>query len=105
MIKRIITWMYGAARTNDPRTSREAAAVDRSTLSERVLTVIRGGHYEPREAGWTGHELAEILEVPLNSVTPRLAPLRKAGLIKASNHRRNGQIAWIPCEATDVDAY
>lgn len=42
----------------------------------------------------TGKELAYYVAAPLNSVTPRLAELRRAGVIKDSGQRREGQIVW-----------
>lgn len=83
------------ARKTDPSTSQQAAKPKRTGLRQQVLNVICGGHYEPRDAGWTGHEIAELLGVGLNSVTPRFAELRKAGQIKDSGQRRDGQIVWV----------
>ena len=83
------------ARKTDPSTSQQAAKHKRTGLRQQVLNVICGGHYEPRDAGWTGHEIAELLGVGLNSVTPRFAELRKAGQIKDSGQRREGQIVWV----------
>lgn len=85
----------GVARNNDPDTSKKAARVKRTSLRERVAIAINGGHYEPRGQGWTGHELAGELWAPLNSVTPRLAELRRANRIKDSGLRRDGQIVWV----------
>lgn len=86
-----------AARANDPATSKVAAKVNRTTLREQVYNVICGGHYEPRESGWTGHELAAVLKAPLNSVTPRLAELRRGDKprIKDSGNKRDKQIVWV----------
>lgn len=84
-----------AHRANDPDTSVAAAKVKRTSLRERVSIVINGGHYEPRAQGWTGHELAASLDAPLNSVTPRLAELRRTDRIKDSGQRRDGQIVWV----------
>ena len=82
-------------RSTDPDTSKAAAKPKRTPLRERVAIVINGGHYEPRQQGWTGHELAAQLQAPLNSVTPRLAELRRTGRIKDSGQRRDGQIVWV----------
>lgn len=82
-------------RSTDPDTSKAAANPNRTPLRERVAIVINGGHYEPRQQGWTGHELAAQLQAPLNSVTPRLAELRRTGRIKDSGQRRDGQIVWV----------
>lgn len=58
-----------------------------------VWKVIEG----PLSLGATGHEIAIALGGIhlLNSVTPRLAPLRREGLIKDSGMRRERQIVWV----------
>lgn len=83
------------ARKTDPSTSQHAAKPKRTGLRQQVFNVICGGHYEPRAIGWTGHEIAELLGVGLNSVTPRFAELRRAEQIKDSGQRREGQIVWV----------
>lgn len=83
------------ARKTDPSTSQKAAKPKRTGLRQQVFNVICGGHYEPRAIGWTGHEIAELLGVGLNSVTPRFAELRRAEQIKDSGQRREGQIVWV----------
>lgn len=91
------------ARKTDPGTSKVAAVrANRTGLRERIMNVMSGGNYEPREQGWTGKELAAQLEVPLNSVTPRFAELagtsasyKKPPRIKDSGQRRDGQIVWV----------
>lgn len=103
LLHRITQFVVGLVRSTDPDTSIAAASVDRTRLSDRVLTTIQGGYYEPRTEGWTGKELAIQLHVPLNSITPRLAPLRRLGLIKDSGIRRDKQTAWIACDPEEKD--
>lgn len=81
-------------RKNDPDTSKAAARKPRIGLRQQVYNLLRGGHYE-RPKGWTGKEASVALSCPLNSVTPRFAELRRAGWIKDSGVRRDGQIAWV----------
>jgi hypothetical protein len=88
------------ARLTDPATSHAAAEASKPkrvswTLRERILIAMNGGHYEPRPQGWTGHELAEHLKVPLNSITPRFKELVDEGKIKDSGERRERQIVWV----------
>lgn len=66
------------ARAEDPLPSKEAAAsVDGEKLAEKVLEYLRscGAH------GATSHEIAAGLGLSLVSVSPRLAPLQRRGLV------------------------
>ena len=69
----------------------------RRSLRARMFRLVVDAYQAGADGnGWTGKEFAELLDAPLNSVTPRLAELRKAGTIKAHPHmRRDGQIVWI----------
>jgi hypothetical protein len=95
---RIVVIQSDKARVTDPTTSHAAAEASkpkRMSLRERILIAMNGGHYEPRPQGWTGHELAEHLKVPLNSITPRFKELVDEGKIKDSGERRERQIVWV----------
>lgn len=84
----------GQARADDPQTSKEAAEkIGGGKLADLILTVM--GQREGNEAdiGWTGKELASLTGRPLNSITPRFAQLRRAGLIHSAG-RRDKQIVW-----------
>lgn len=75
------------ARRTDPDTSRSAAArIDGSGLAERVLGALADGDA-------TTHELAERLGLSLVTVSPRLAPLRRKGLVVEAG-RRDGRTVW-----------
>lgn len=66
------------ARTTDPTTSSAAAAsVDVSKLEQAVLRALRA--FGPT----TMHQVAEVLGIGLVSISPRFAPLRRAGRIVA----------------------
>lgn len=81
------------ARTLDPVTSHEAAKVQVPTkLREQIVFALAATHL--RDAGLTGHQMADATGRKLNSVTPRLAELRKAGIIKDSGRREDKQIVW-----------
>jgi len=73
----------GLARRTDPETSKAAA---KSVDATELESLVYGALATPR----TAHELAEVLDLPLNTVSPRTAPLRAKGLIKDSGARREG---------------
>ena len=81
------------ARANDPATSKGKRKVNK--YEQAVLTMLNGGHYEPRPQGGTGKEIAQATGHPLNCITPRFAPLRRKGLIKDSGIKRDKQIVWV----------
>ena len=74
----------GLARNTDPITSHEAAAsVKTSPLQSIILEVFRAN---PR--GLTQDELADKLpNIPLNTLSPRLAPLVRKGLLQPIGKR------------------
>lgn len=85
------------ARHSDPETSHEAArSVDANALERIVLGAIKrlGGATIKEVALHTGQ--AEV------SISPRFAPLRKKGLIRATGKRRNpgSRVSAIVWEAT-----
>lgn len=73
------------ARSNDPATSKGKRKVNK--YEQAVLDVLAGAHH-------TGKEIAAVSGQPLNSITPRFAPLRRKELIKDSGVRRDKQIVW-----------
>lgn len=75
-----------AARRTDPATSKGNRKVNK--YEQAVLDVLAGAHH-------TGKEIAAVSGQPLNSITPRFAPLRRKGLIKDSGVRRDKQIVWV----------
>jgi DNA-binding MarR family transcriptional regulator len=83
-----------AARTADPSTSREAAAtVHVADLEARVLRALR------QSFGMTTSELSSKLKLDRVTVSPRIAPLCRKGLVVDSGARRSGpsgrrQIVW-----------
>lgn len=91
-MNRYMNWLFNFRKT-DPDTSVQAAYnAPRKKIRERILEVfMRQG----LARGYTGHELADVLGVKLNSVTPRFAELSRLGLIKDSTQRRDGQIVWV----------
>lgn len=75
------------ARRADPDTSRVAAGrIDGETLAARVLAELAKGSA-------TTHELAERMGLSLVTVSPRLAPLRRKGLV-AEAGKRDGRMVW-----------
>lgn len=89
LLSKFLDWV-GGVRTTDPETSQSASKINRKPLVERVYDIMYRNQW-----GWTGKDLARELGVPLNSVTPRLAPLRRQGRIKDSGESKDGQILWV----------
>ena len=90
--------MHGAHRKDDPETSKEAAKLDVTELESRVYGLLR---FKPS----TTEEIAFSLNKALQSITPRIAPLRRKGFIFDSGVRRKGasgrsRIVW--AAATDI---
>lgn len=102
--------LSGLFRLIDPADSAQARHTDSSTshvaalsldggvaaIEERVLRQLRWCG----ERGATSHELAELLDLSIVTVSPRLRPLANKGLIVASSERRRtpatrrGSIVW-----------
>jgi hypothetical protein len=76
-----------AKRSTDPTTSKKPKRL--TILEERVLVALQS------YGNATGKELAAWSLLPLNTVTPRLAPLVRKGKIKDSGDRRDRQIVWV----------
>lgn len=83
------------ARRSDPTTSHEAAAtVPISDLEAICLTAIRRD-----SVGLTSEELAAVTRLSLVTVSPRLRPMAKKGLIYDGGKRKNlsGRMAIVWC--------
>jgi hypothetical protein len=90
-----------SVRTTDPETSHEAAAsIDKDRLEALVArTVKTAGDY-----GMTGSETAEALQMVVQTVSPRFAPLMAKGILvlarnsdgeivkRMGKHRRKQQV-------------
>lgn len=76
--------MRGAHRSDDPETSRDAANIDVTKLEGEVYAALRS-------RPCTAEEIATLLDRPLQSITPRLAPLRRKGFIYDTGTRRSGR--------------
>lgn len=88
------------SRSNDPATSKGERRVNKYEQVVFAALVMHRGWYKVgppaiRVEGMTGKELALFTNLPLNSITPRFAPLRRKGLIKDSGERRDKQIVWV----------
>ena len=87
------------ARSTDPATSKVAAsAVSGGKLCDQIIGALQAkaslcADMFKAEDGCTGKELATVTGIALNSVTPRFAQLRRAGLIHAKGSR-DGQTVW-----------
>ena len=88
----------GLARSTDPDTShKSAASVDANRLEMIVLEEFKGA-----KKGLTAEELSRRLPgLPLNSITPRIAPLVRKGYLiptgrrKVSSGRSQRVLEWV----------
>lgn len=84
----------GAYRRVDPGTSRAAAAsIDATTLESIVVDTLR------RLGGATTYEIAAVTHLSLVTISPRLRPLVRKGLVRDSGLTRAGdtgrrRIVW-----------
>ncbi len=78
--------VQGGVRRSDPDTSYAAAQSLTSWIETRVLEALATAGPN----GLTSHETATILDLPLVSVSPRFAPLRRKGLVRAGPVKRQG---------------
>lgn len=75
---------HGLARNTDPQTSHDAAASVNTTRLEAI--VLEAYRASPR--GLTQDELADKLpNIPLNTLSPRLAPLIRKGWLRVDGKR------------------
>lgn len=77
------------ARNTDPDTSKAAKPLP---MREQVYNFIKDQAGRGATADDLGYNFGTHR---LNSITPRFAELRKAGRIKDSGQRRDGQIVWV----------
>ncbi len=99
MIADLPLFSYVPARRSDPETSHGAGvAIDQHlpALERLVLKALR----DRGTAGATSEEIADDLDLPRVTVSPRLRPLANKGLIRDSNTRRPGLsgrpgIVWV----------
>lgn len=85
------------ARNGDPETSHEAAA---STDATRLESLAYRTLFEAGVEGLTAEQLSRILNIEKNTISPRLRPLARKGLIIDSGRRRKNEtgkraIVWI----------
>lgn len=80
------------ARSSDLRTAHEAAERMRSASSPLCALVLMC----LRENGpLTTHEIAEKTGLAVVTVSPRIKPLRDAGLVAANGYRREKRSVWV----------
>lgn len=78
------------ARTSDPITSHVAASTVDATLLERL--VVDALHQHPN--GGTVKEIATTLARHEWSISPRMKPLERKGLVRRTDERRGRSIVW-----------
>ena len=76
---------WGLARNTDPATSHDAAeSIDATRLEMIVLE-----EFKKAPKGLTAEELSDRLPgIPLNTLTPRLAPLKNKGYLQPTGKRK-----------------
>jgi predicted HTH transcriptional regulator len=74
----------GLARNTDPDTSHEAAKLNTTTLEGMVLEAINAN------GPMTTEEIARATGIDLQSITPRIAPLMRLGLLVDTGLRKPG---------------
>lgn len=78
----------GLARSSDPETSHEAAAkVPAATIAELVHADLKAN------GDATMHQVADRLGIGLVTVSPRFAPLQRAGRVEAKG-KEGGRTVW-----------
>lgn len=81
---------HGAYRYSDPETSKEAALAVKVNRLEQLFVEQLAKYPE----GLTAFQVSILCDVPLNSISPRTAPLKRKGKIYDSGERRDGKIVW-----------
>lgn len=79
----------GKSRALDKATSKDATKSDKTTIAQRILDLLM-----VYKDGLVGTQIALILNVRLNSVTPRFAQLRRLGLIK-DHGVKDKETVWV----------
>lgn len=80
------------ARATDPAASRDAAASlglsGSARLAKMVVAALK--EYGPM----TTHEIAEVTGQTVVTISPRIKPLREAGLVEDTGYRREKRSVW-----------
>lgn len=88
-------WIRPLARSTDPRTSHAAEqSLDPSDMERLVLDTLR-----KFTLGATSHRIEQQLQLPHESVSPRIRPLVRKGLVRDSGRTEPGpsgrqRIVW-----------
>lgn len=94
----LLDWQPKArARHADPISSREAAESLSSTHLEELERRIVGYLREQGEWGGTVPELADALAMPRDSISPRMQPIARKGIIIPTRTRRKEEGKRIGC--------
>ena len=94
------------ARNSDPQTSKSAAASVVPGVNRLENIVYEAIHIMGKE-GATGAEVEKITGLPWQTLSPRFAPLRRKGLIRANGTRpgrsNRAQIVWVANALTPAE--
>jgi len=81
------------ARRSDPDTAHTAAKRVAPKVGALECAVV--GALRRHPAGLTAPEIAQMVGARDGSISPRIKPLRKRGLVADSGQRRNGATVWM----------
>ena len=83
------------ARRTDPDTSHIAAVtVDTNRLEGYVLSILGQYSLPHNPDGLTVREISTLLHIDMVSISPRMKPLEKKGLVERTTKRRGRSIVW-----------
>src|SRR4029434_9747128 len=97
------------ARGSDPDTSYDAAHHVRGARANHLEGLVVQA-LRLRPGGRTSHELVEITNIDWNTITPRIAPLVRKGIVYDTGRRRKGPagrvcIVWDLIEKSYLHPY
>jgi hypothetical protein len=82
------------ARNNDPQTSHDAARRITPKVNKLEAETVKVLKEKPE--GLTTQEISDATGIEYRSITPRMQPLVRKGLVFNSGARRDGRIVWKP---------
>lgn len=82
----LFEWGEAHARRNDPETSHEAAEHVKGLRATNLEQIA----LEAFTVEGTAHDLCERTGLPWQTITPRLAPLKRKGLLYDTGKRERG---------------
>ena len=90
-----LNFSQALARRSDPDTSH--AAADRVSPKVAALELRVVGALRPLSAGLTVPEISDLTGIDKWSVSPRMKPLERKGLVRRLAERRGRATVWVAC--------